>query len=474
MKYLINQSVYNAHFFDLLWCKTRYLVLYGGASSGKSFYVAQRYLTKIRKPTAKMNLLVVRQTQKSNRQSTFALFKQVIRSWNMWDEFKINQTDMTITCLENGNIILFSGCDDTERLKSLTTENGIITDIWVEEASEIEESDFNQLDVRLRGEGRYKQIVITFNPIDVNHWLKKRFIDVKSEDITVNKSTYRDNEHLTPEDGANLEKFKTVDPYYYDVYCLGNWGVLGNSIFNKNKINERLQKIPDPVATGYFTYDYDRINITNIRWVDDEFGSIKIYKKPEDINYSIGGDTAGEGSDWFVGQVLSQDGEQVAILRQQMDSDLWTKQMYCLGKYYNNALLAIEVNFDSLPITHLEDLGYKNMYIREVNDTALERYKKSYGFRTDKWTRMKVLNRLVEIVREHTDLFNDRITLEEMLAFVRTEKGKFEAQEGAHDDTVMAIAIAFEGLTQVQYKKPVPKEEEEYFEESDQLLDYWG
>ena len=469
MKYLINQSVYNAHFFDLLWCKTRYLVLYGGASSGKSYYVAQRYLTKIRKPTAKMNLLVVRQTQKSNRQSTFALFKQVIRSWNMWDEFKINQTDMTITCLENGNIILFSGCDDTERLKSLTTENGIITDIWVEEASEIEESDFNQLDVRLRGEGRYKQIVI-----DVNHWLKKRFIDVKSEDITVNKSTYRDNEHLTPEDGANLEKFKTVDPYYYDVYCLGNWGVLGNSIFNKNKINERLQKIPDPVATGYFTYDYDRINITNIRWVDDEFGSIKIYKKPEDINYSIGGDTAGEGSDWFVGQVLSQDGEQVAILRQQMDSDLWTKQMYCLGKYYNNALLAIEVNFDSLPITHLEDLGYKNMYIREVNDTALERYKKSYGFRTDKWTRMKVLNRLVEIVREHTDLFNDRITLEEMLAFVRTEKGKFEAQEGAHDDTVMAIAIAFEGLTQVQYKKPVPKEEEEYFEESDQLLDYWG
>ena len=210
MKYLINQSVYNSHYFDLLWCKTRYLVLYGGASSGKSYFVAQRYTTKIRKPSARMNLLVVRQTQKSNRQSTFALFKQVIRSWDMRDEFRINQTDMTITCKVNGNIILFSGCDDTERLKSLTTENGIITDIWAEEASEIEESDFNQLDVRLRGEGRYKQIVITFNPIDVNHWLKKRFIDVKSPDITVNKSTYKNNEHLTPEDGANLEKFKTV------------------------------------------------------------------------------------------------------------------------------------------------------------------------------------------------------------------------------------------------------------------------
>lgn len=475
MKYRINQSVYNSYYYELIWCTTRYLVLYGGASSGKSYFITQRYITKIIKPTAKMNLLVIRKTKVSTRQSTFALFKQVLNDWDMIDDFKIRESDMTMVCKDNGNIILFSGCDDTERLKSSTTENGALTDIWVEEASEISESDFNQLDVRLRGEGRYKQICISFNPIDANHWLKKRFIDVKSPDITVNKSTYKNNEHLNPEDGANLEKFKTIDPYYYDVYCLGNWGVLGNSIFNKNKINERLKQLKEPVSTGYFMYDYDGLNISNIRWIEDEYGQIKLYEKPQNINYCIGGDTAGEGSDYFVGQVLSQDGKQVATLRQQTDSDLWTKQMYCLGKYYENALICVEVNFDSYPNEELQRLGYDNLYVRKVNDNALDKYKKAYGFVTDKFTRPLILNRLVEIVREHTELFNDKITLEEMLTFVRNEKGRFEAQENTHDDTVMAVAIAFESLSQVIYKNPVEtKKEEAVYDETEDILNFWG
>ena len=220
--------------------------------------------------------------------------------------------------------------------------------------------------------------------------------------------------------------------------------------------------------TGHFKYDYDGMKITNIRWVDDEYGSIRIYKKPEDMNYCIGGDTAGEGSDYFVGQVLSQTGEQVAMLRQQTDSDLWTKQMYCLGKYYQNALLTIEVNFDSYPIQELQRLGYINMFIREVNDTALDRHKQTYGFKTDAWTRPYILNNLVEIVREHTEFFNDRLTLEEMLTFVRTDKGRFEAQSGAHDDMVMAIAIAFYGLNQVHPKQKKKRRQR------DDLLDYWG
>lgn len=479
MKYLIEQSAFNSHFYYLIWAQTRYVVLYGGASSGKSYFVVQRYVLKIRKPGTKMNLLVVRQTQRSNRQSTFALFKQVINNWGMEDDFKIRESDLTITCRINGNIILFTGCDDTERLKSLTTSNGPVTDIWTEEASEISEHDFNQLDVRLRGEGRYKQIVITFNPIDVNHWLKKRFIDVKDPNITVDKSTYRDNEHLNKEDGENLEKFKTTDPYYYDVYCLGNWGVLGKSIFDKNKISARMEKLKEPLMTGYFTYAYDGLKISNIKWVNDEYGEIKIYRKPEKIKYVIGGDTAGEGSDFFVGQVVSQDGDQVAILRNQMDSDLFTKQIYCLGKYYHNALLGIEINFDSFPVQELQRLGYTHMYIRPQDDTALDKYKKAYGFKTTRFTRPYILNKLVEIVREHSDFFNDRITLEEMLAFVRNEKGRFEAQEGAHDDTVMAIAIAYESLSQITPVKNIGNDEP-YMDDEDpkdpdeKVLEYWG
>ena len=83
---------------------------------------------------------------------------------------------MRITCA-NGNSVIFKGLDDTEKLKSITFPKGELTDIWVEEASEVREEDFNQLDVRLRGKGTHKQMVLTFNPVSVLHWLKRRFFD---------------------------------------------------------------------------------------------------------------------------------------------------------------------------------------------------------------------------------------------------------------------------------------------------------
>ena len=148
--------------------------------------------------------------------------------------------------------------------------------------------------------------------------------------------------------------------------------------------------------------------------------------------------------------------------------------MYCLGQYYNNALLTIEVNFDSYPIQELQRLGYMNMYIRQQNDTALDRYKKAYGFRTDSWTRPMVLNRLIELVREHTEFFNDRLTLEEMLTFVRNEKGRMEAKNGAHDDLVMALAIAYEGLTQLRPYRDKKKVIDDEDDRKKDLVHYWG
>lgn len=458
----IPKRAFNDSFFYLLDRDERYIILYGGAGSGKSFFIVERYVYKIL-TSKKMNLMVARNTGKSNRDSTFALFNQVISKWNMSQLFQINRGDMRITCI-NGNEIIFQGLDDVEKLKSVTFKNGELTDVWVEEASEIQEKDFNQLDVRLRGIGTKKQIVISFNPIDINHWLKKRFVDNKSENIIVHHSTYKDNKFLDEDYKRLLESYKTTDPYYYDVYCLGNWGVLGRTIFDARAVKERLNSIAKPIKTGYFTYDYDELRITNIKWKDDPFGYIEIYNDVDKTtDYVIGGDTAGEGSDYFVGQVLSREGKQVARLRHQMDADLYTKQMYCLGSYFNNALLAIEVNFDSFPIRELERLKYWNMYIREQEDTYTGAIKKAHGFRTDKFTRPRIISQLVEIVRENTYLFNDKLTLEEMLTFVRNEKGRAEAQQGAHDDLIMAVAIAFDALKQlpaVKKKQKVRHDEE--------------
>lgn len=426
-------------------------------SSGKSYFIVERYVKKLM--SKKMNLLVVRQTGNTNRDSTFALFKQVIRDWNVGRLFDI--TDLRIKC-HNGNEVIFRGLDDVEKIKSTTFESGELTDIWIEEATETQEEDINQLKVRLRGGKSKKQMVLSFNPVNINHWIKRHFIDSKL--ATVCHSTYKDNKFLTNEDKEVLENFKNIDPYYYQVYCLGQWGVLGKTFFNAEKINNRILQLKEPIKTGSFFYDYDGMKITNIQWKNDNDGFIKLYELPkEHYPYVISGDTSGDGSDYFIGQVLDNTtGKQVAVLRKEFDADEYTRQMYCLGKYYNNALIGIESNFDTFPIKEIERIGYKKQYVREREDTFTGNIVKAYGFKTDKITRPLILSELQAIVNDHVALINDKETLEEMLVFVRNEKGRPEAQEGCHDDLVMALAIAFHIRDQQEMAVKIDKHELEY------------
>ena len=452
----ISKKVFNKSFLYLLDNIKRYLVLYGGAGSGKSFFVVQRYIYKLLK-SKKFNLLVVRATGKSNRDSTFALFKQVISKWKLSKHFKINESDLRIKCLLNGNEIIFSGLDDVEKLKSITFSKGELTDVWIEEASEIQEADFNQLDVRLRGKGTKKQIVISFNPIDINHWLKKRFFDRQDDNVEICHSTYKDNDFLDDDYKKLLESYKDTDPYYYDVYCLGKWGVLGKTVFDARAIQERLDKITKPIKRGFFTYDYDGLKITNIKFINSNEGYISIYQvpdSPEITNYCIGGDTAGEGSDYYTADVLdARTGIQVASMRLQCDPDLYAKQIYCLAKYYKDALVSIEANFDSYPILELQRLGYTKQYVRTKLDQYTGKTEKSFGFRTTSLTRPTIISNLIQVVREHTDTINDKETLEELLTIIRNEKGRIEAPEGGHDDQMMSLAIAHEAIKQVSFDR---------------------
>lgn len=229
----------------------------------------------------------------------------------------------------------------------------------------------------------------------------------------------------------------------------------GKNVFDTAVILERLARLQKPVKTGYFIYDYDGLRITNIKWVNDKSGYIRIYTLPNQLNFTefcIGGDTAGEGSDYFVGSVLdAKTGVQVAQLRHQFDADQYTRQMYCLGKYYRDALIGIEANFDSYPIMELQRLGYPKQYTREAQDTYTGKTEKRFGFKTTSLTRPTIISRLIEIVREHCDTICDRDLLEELLTIVRNEKGRIEAPEGGHDDQMMAMAIAHHIRDQVVF-----------------------
>src|SRR5699024_10273207 len=114
-----------------------------------------------------------RKTGKSIRQSVFRLLVDLISEYNLSKAFRINKTEMSIISI-TGSSLITSGLDDVEKLKSVAGINRI----WIEEASEVTEKDFDQLDLRLRGQSKIGfQMTLTFNPISELHWIKKKFFD---------------------------------------------------------------------------------------------------------------------------------------------------------------------------------------------------------------------------------------------------------------------------------------------------------
>jgi len=237
----------------------RYNVFYGGAASGKSVFVAQRAVYRMLTERGH-NYMVVRKSEKANRFSSFALMKQVIAGWGLKPYFHIKESTMEIMSLTNGNHMVFRGLDDIEKLKSFTFETGVLTDIWIEEASEITKEEDWQLRLRLRGMASVpKQIVYTFNPISALHWLKTRFFDnpISEEYCTVIRTTYKDNRWLPYEDAEQIEGLKDEDEEFYKIYALGEWGSLGNHILTSWQVRAFNVKEFLPLADKvYFGVDF--------------------------------------------------------------------------------------------------------------------------------------------------------------------------------------------------------------------------
>ena len=304
--------------------------------------------------------------------------------------------------------------------------------------------------------------------IDFRNGQKEEFlhdVDTKKGWIWERLKWLRDDKGLEPEqlywyfNKYNKYLDKSLIKQEYPCYPHEAFLLSGKNVFDTTVILERIGKLQKPLKVGYFAYDYDGLKISNIRWVNDKGGYIKIYQlpnTPEVTEYCIGGDTAGEGSDFFTGHVINAGtGHQAAVLRHQFDADQYTRQMYCLGKYYKNALIGIEANFDSYPIKELQRLGYPKQYVREAVDTYTGKTEKRFGFKTTSLTRPTIISRLVEIVRDHSETVNDRETLEELLTIVRNEKGRIEAPVGGHDDMMMGLAIAHEIRDQVVFPSNV-------------------
>jgi phage terminase large subunit len=241
----IEEDIFNAAYTPFLDDTSRIQIYYGGSGSGKSVFVAQRCVYDVMQ--GGRNYLVCRAIAKDSRRSTFVEIQKVISAWGVDALFNVNKTDMTITC-ENGYQILFTGLDDLQKLKSITPARGVVTDIWIEEATQTEPNDIKELIRRQRGgdESTPKRLTMTFNPIYQTHhlyltyfgaiaWADDQTVYTSSE-LSILKTTYKDNRFLTAADIADLENEK--DEYYYNVYTLGKWGVLGDVIFKNWRVED--------------------------------------------------------------------------------------------------------------------------------------------------------------------------------------------------------------------------------------------
>jgi len=380
--------------------------------------------------------------------------------------WEVRRSDHRLTNRINGNSIYFDGVDKIENIKSFKPEKGNLTDVWYEEATEEpQKATLLTIDGRLRDEFQKCSLIVSFNPTYRTHWLREWiFNDLKGKDALIVQSTYRDNKFCSKELIQKTEALKYTDPYRYQVYGLGEWGVTGRTVFNSNKIQQRLTALEEvhrlnPPVRIEFAFQRaenglpDKDSFAHFKHPD---GETWVYEAPNPKHpYVLSIDTAGEGIDFFAGQVMDNiNGKQVATFHSERDPDVCVLQLFGLAKYYNSALVVPEINFDgSYLLNKFKELRYNNIYQRTKSaDSYSEGYQQKLGFRTTTENRSRMLVELKDWSEEHMNCINDVATLGEMLTFTlqakRLNGTMWAAEAGAHDDLIMSLAIALQGREQ--------------------------
>ena len=215
--------------------KGRYKVVKGGRGSKKSTTTALWIIYKMMQyPLA--NTLVIRRVFNTHKDSTYTQLKWASNVLGVSHLWKFSKSPLEATYVPTGQKILFRGLDDPMSITSITVEHGHLCWCWFEEAFQImNEDDFNKVDMSIRGElppGYFKQIMLSFNPWSEKHWLKKRFFDVKDDDILAITTNYTCNEFLGSDDKKLFEKMKINNPRRYNIEGLGNWGIAEGLVYD--------------------------------------------------------------------------------------------------------------------------------------------------------------------------------------------------------------------------------------------------
>lgn len=275
--------------------KGRYRIVKGSRASKKSKTSALWYIANLSKEKyKKANLLVIRKTFRTLKDSCFTELKWAINRLGLQNQWVAKESPLEIVNVETGQKIFFRGLDDPLKVTSITVDVGVLCWLWIEEAYEImQESDFDTIDESIRGEvpeGLFKQITLTFNPWNEHHWIKKRFFDAPPDpDILAITTNYLCNEWLDEADKKVFERMKKQNPRRYRVAGLGDWGIVDGLVYeNWHEQIFSLKQIQEqhPDLKSGFGLDYGFTNDPSaafIGFVDLETHTIyvwdEMYKK---------------------------------------------------------------------------------------------------------------------------------------------------------------------------------------------------
>ncbi|MBF0516516.1 MAG: hypothetical protein HQK97_05275, partial [Nitrospirae bacterium] len=211
------------------------------------------------------------------------------------------------------------------------------------------------------------------------------------------------------------------------------------SIFDIKNVTVLKAEAPAPIARREFAFG-------SMKWTDASLGRLMIWEETVNaLTYVIGADVAeglasGDFSCAFVVERLT--GRQVAIWHGHMDADLFGVLLINLGRLYNTACLAPERNNHGLTtILKIVEQRYPRIYVEMIAEPPAKS-RKRFGWLTSSSNKHLIIDNLVSEVRDGTSAIVSAETFDEMLTFVQSADGKYGADAGAHDDRVMAAAIA--------------------------------
>jgi phage terminase large subunit len=500
-EYTVNipSAYFNPSFLPYLNKIYNYEVYWGGRGSGKSRFIAQKLVMQLSTMSGR-NLVAMRKQATDCRNSCFAIIYKTIHKFKLQDMWDIRENpDMRMFNKVTRSEIIFTGMDKAENIKSLEFKEGNATDLWYEEFTEQEvEEEVSTLDNSIRDYDIKCRLIVSFNPPLSTYWIMgwlfnkfktktpeitktgtiKTDVDgvIVEQDFLISHSTYRDNkwnykiksngdaDYTRPgQYAAKLEQLKYDDPYKYRTDCLGLPGTAGISVFDANRVCERMAwlenwYVANPPRQVQFSYDLDNNNQpipSTIKPYNSGVGETLIYFEPNPKHpYVVSIDTAGEGIDPYVAEVMDNvTDDVVAVFRSPNLADECMIQIYGLLMMYNEPLVAPEVNFSDYPILKLREWGYSNFYQREKPVTNRSQgLEKSYGFRTTSGNRQSIIDNLISWTKPNMDKIYDLGILSEMLTFTRQNKKNkslfMGAESGAHDDRIIALAILLKAKEQ--------------------------